>query len=275
MEDGKKRGKGDQTRGVAVGEGIGGRDSKRRQQICAWMDPLYVPESTKSRLTDLLEKYHGAFSLEEGERSETGLVSMQIDTGDSRPQRQQAQRMPFAVRNEVAKQLKAMQASGVIQPSESPWASPVVMVKKKDGTHRFCVDYRQVNSVTKRDSFPLPRIDDLLDQLGQSCYFSTLDLASGYWQIPVDPKSVPKTAFITHQGLFEVLVMPFGLTNAPAVFQRLMERVLSKLNLDDGPDFVFVYTDDVLVFLEHLNEHLEHLRRVLERIESAGLKLKP
>ena len=149
------------------------------------------------------------------------------------------------------------------------------MVKKKDGTHRFCVDYRQVNSVTKRNSFPLPRIDDLLDQLGQSCYFSTLDLASGYWQIPVDPKSVPKTAFITHQGLFEFLVMPFGLTNAPAVFQRLMEQVLSKLNPDDGPDFVSVYIDDVLVFSRKLDEHLEHLRRVLERIESVGLKLKP
>ena len=168
-----------------------------------------------------------------------------------------------------------MQTSEVIQPSESPWASPVVMVKKKDGTYRFCVDYRQVNSVTKRDSFPLPRIDDLSDQLGQSCYFSTLDLDSGYWQIPVDPKSVPKTAFITHQGLFEFLIMPFGLTNAPAMFQCLIERVLSKLNPDDGPNFVSVYIDDVLVFSRTLDEHLELLRRVLERIESAGLKLKP
>ena len=96
VEDGKKRGKGGQTRGVAVGEGIGGRDSKRRQQICAWMDPLDVPEPTKSSLTDLLEEYHGAFSLQEGELGETGLVSMQIDTGDSRPQIQQARRMPFA-----------------------------------------------------------------------------------------------------------------------------------------------------------------------------------
>ena len=111
------------------------------------MDPLDVPEPAKSRLTELLEEYHGAFSLEKGERGETDLVSMQIDTGDSRPRRQQARWIPFAVRNKVAKQLKAMQTLGVIQPSESPWASPVVMVKKEDGTHRFCVDYREVNFV--------------------------------------------------------------------------------------------------------------------------------
>ena len=112
-----------------------------------------------------------------------------------------------------------MQATGVIQPSNSPWASPVVLVRKKDGSHRFCVDYRDVNAVTKKDKFPLPRVDDLLDQLGEAQYFSTLDVASGYWQIRVHPESQPKTAFVTHQGLHEFRVMPFGLTNAPSVFQ--------------------------------------------------------
>ena len=103
------------------------------------------------------------------------------------------------------------QESGVIQPSNSPWASPVVLVRKKDGTHRFCVDYREVNAVTKKDKFPLPRVDDLLDQLGKAQYFSTLYLASGYWQIKVHPESQAKTA---HQGLHEFCVMPLGLTNA-------------------------------------------------------------
>ena len=122
-----------------------------------------------------------------------------------------------------------MQASGVIKPSESPWTSPVVLVRKKDGTLRFCIDYRALNSVTKPDLFPLPRINDLLDQLGKCKCFTTLDLKSRYWQIKVHGDSQEKTAFITHQGLFKFRVMPFGVTNAPAVFQRLMQRVLVEL----------------------------------------------
>ena len=186
-----------------------------------------------------------------------------------------ARRMPLAVRREVAKQLRDMQRAGVIQPSTSPWSCPVVMVKKKDGTQRFCVDYRALNAVTKADTYPLPRIDDLLDQLGDSRYFSTLDLASGYWQIRLSPNSQEKTAFSVPQGLFEFRVMPFGLTNAPAVFQRLMQQVLAGLNPEEGPDFVKVYIDDVLVFSPTLAEHIDHLRRVLVRIREAGLKLKP
>ena len=129
--------------------------------------------------------------------------------------------------------------------------------------------------MTKSDTFPLLRIDDLLDQLGDSRYFSTLDLASGFWQIRLSDSAVEKTAFSVPQGLFEFRVMPFGLTNAPAVFQRLMERVLAGLNPEDGPDFVKVYIDDVLVFSHNLEDHLEHLRLVLLCIREAGLKLKP
>ena len=226
-------------------------------------------------LQDFLEDHHQAFSLEPGERGETDMVQMEVDTGDVAPRRQPARRMPFAVRQEVAKQLKTMQASGVIQPSRSPWASPVVMVRKKDGSHRFCIDYRRLNMVTKPDLYPLPRIDDLLDQLGKSRYFSTLDLAAGYWQIRVHPKAIEKTAFITPQGLYEFRVMPFGLTNAPSVFQRLMQRVLMGLNPEEGPDFVSVYIDDVLIFSRTLTEHLQHLKLVIQRLLEAGLKLQP
>ena len=129
----------------------------------------------------------------------------------------------------------------------------------------------EFDAVTKADTFPLPRIND---QLGEAYYFSTLDLAAGYWQIRMHPDSVEKTAFITSQGLYQFQVMPFGLTNAPSVLQRLMERVLAGLNPENGPDFVAVYIDDIIVFSRTLEEHLQHLRQVIQRISGAGLKLK-
>ena len=135
--------------------------------------------------------------------------------------------------------------------------------------------YRHLNAITKADTYPLPRIDDLLDQLGCCKFFSTLDLASGYWQIRVDPESQEKTAFVTPQGWYEFKVMPFGLTNAPAVFQRLMQRLLTGLNPPSGPDFVAVYIDDLLVFSPTLEEHLEHLKAVIQRVSEAQLKFKP
>ena len=137
------------------------------------------------------------------------------------------------------------------------------------------MDYRNLNAVTKADTFPLPRVDDLLDQLHDCKYFSTLDLAAGFWQIRVHQKSMEKTAFATPQGLFEFRVMPCGLTNAPSVFQRLMQKVLTGLNPENGPDFVSVYIDDILVFSSSLEEHIHHLQLVLERIITANLKLKP
>ena len=204
----------------------------------------------KDSLCQLLLAQHQGFALDEGERGNTDVIQMSIDTGDATPRRLPLRRTPFAVRVEVAEQLRKMQAEGVIRPSSSPWASPVVLVRKKDGSLRFCIDYRSLNAVTKTDQFPLPRIDDLLDQLGKAKYFSTLDLAAGYWQVQMHPDSVEKTAFATYQGLYEFTVMPFGLKNAPGVFQRLMQRVLMGLNPEEGPDFVSVYLDDLLVFSE-------------------------
>ena len=238
-------------------------------------DETHLSTLEKRTLIECLSNYHEAFALDPNERGETELVQFTIDTGDEHPRRQPARRMPFAVREEVARQLKTMQENGVIRPSNSSWASPAVLVRKKNGTHRFCVDYRALNSVTKADTFPLPRIDDLLDQLGESKYFSTLDLAAGYWQIKVHPDSQAKTAFVTPQGLFEFQVMPFGLTNAPAVFQRLMQRVIIGLNPEEGPDFVSAYIDDILTFSRSWSEHMIHLRKVLERLVEAGLKLQP
>ncbi len=115
---------------------------------------------------------------------------------------------------------------GVIEPCQTSWASPVVLVTKKDGTTRFCVDYRKLNDITKKDAYPLPWIDDTLDALHGSTYFSTLDLYSGYWQVEMDQQDIDKTAFVTRQGLFRFTVMPFGLCNAPTTFERLMEVIL-------------------------------------------------
>ena len=163
-------------------------EEERRKKILEMVQLTDVPQTETEQLRAFLVDNHSVFSLDEGERGETSIVKMNIDTGDSLPRKQNPRWMPFMVRQEVARQLEGMQRNRVIQPSSSPWSSPVVMVRKKDGTHRFCVDYRSLNSITKADTFPLPRIDDLLDQLGGARYFSTLDMASGFWQIQMDPR---------------------------------------------------------------------------------------
>ena len=202
-------------------------------------------------------------------------MQLQIDTGDAPPSCQAPRHMPFAVRSKIDKQVQKMMDAGVIVKSRSPWASPVILVQKRNGDYRFCVDYRKLNEITKKDTFPLPRIDDLLDQLAHYKYFSSLDLAAGYWQVRVAPDSQSKTTFVTHHGLFEFRVMPFGLTNAPAVFQRLVQEVLEGLNPSGGPDFVTAYLDDILIFSKTLQDHMQHLRLVLNRLLAAGLKLNP
>ncbi|KAI9556842.1 pol polyprotein [Daphnia sinensis] len=158
----------------------------------------------------------------------------------------------------------------VIVPSNSAWAAPVVLVKKKDGEWRFCVDYRRLNAVTTKDVYPLPRIEDALSRMEGSRYFSILDMQAGYWQVEVDEQDRAKTAFITADGLFEFKVMPFGLTNAPATFQRMMDVVLAGLKWNS----CLVYLDDIVVFAPTVSQHLERLESVLQRIERAGLKLK-
>ena len=212
-------------------------------------------ESQGQQLTQLIGEYSDVFALNDAELGCTNMVRHSIDTGDNPPVKQRPYRTPIVYRKTISQMIDQMTEQGVIQPSMSPWASPVVLVPKKDGSQRFCIDYRRLNSLTRRDVYPLPRIDDILDTLGEAKYFSSLDLASGYWQVELDEDARQKSAFTSHRGLFEFLRMPFGLCNAPATFQRLMQVVLSGL---EGTS-CFVYLDDVLVVSQTFKEHLEHL----------------
>ncbi|XP_003370466.1 reverse transcriptase family protein, partial [Trichinella spiralis] len=160
--------------------------------------------------------------------------------------------------------------AGVIESASGPWSSPVVLVRKKDGSPRFCVDYRRLNAVTLVDAQPIPRIDDTLDALAGAKWFSTLDLASGYWQVEVAEKDLEKTAFSTPLGIFQFRVMPFGLCNASATFQRSMVKALRGLTWKT----CLVYLDDIIVFGKTEEEHLERLEGVLSRLQSVGLKIK-
>ena len=163
-----------------------------------------------------------------------------------------------------------MLEEGQIEHSVSAWSAPTVLVTKKDGTTRFCVDYRRLNARTKKDAFPLPRIDDSLNSLSGQAWFSTLDLASGYWQVRLSEEAKPKTAFATHLGLFQFAVMPFGLCNAPATFERLMSQVLRGLHWKS----CLVYIDDILVFGNDFESALHSLELVLNRVAEYGLQLK-
>ncbi|KAJ0556778.1 putative nucleotidyltransferase, Ribonuclease H [Helianthus annuus] len=171
---------------------------------------------------------------------------------------------------ELSNQLQELLDKGFIRPSFSPWGAPVLFVKKKDGTFRMCIDYRELNKLTIKNRYPLPRIDDLFDQLQGSSFYSKIDLRSGYHQLRVQEESIPKTAFRTRYGHYEFLVMPFGLTNAPAVFMDLMNRVC-KPYLDK---FVIVFIDDILIYSRSKEEHEQHLRLILELLKNEKLYAK-
>ena len=181
------------------------------------------------KLKALLLKFSDVFALDDSELGRTSVVCHSIDTGDRKPIKQQPYRTPIVQRDTIKKMVDEMQKQSIVQPSRSPWASPVVLVPKKDGGLRFCVDFRCLNSITRKDVYPLPRVDDIFDTLDGACYFTSLDLASGYWQVELDEDAREKSAFTTYHGLYEFIRMPFGLCNAPATFQRVMQAVLAGL----------------------------------------------
>jgi len=187
------------------------------------------------------------------------------------PVNARAYRLPPDQKDEVEKQLKEMLQKGLIRLNSSPYASPVLLVHKKDGTWRFCIDYRKLNAVTVKNKHPMLVVKELLDELASSCWFSKLDLRSQYHQIRVASKDIHKTTFMTHQGLYEFVVMSFGLTNAPATFQGLMNEVFAPL-LRKG---VFVFMDDILIYSETLEQHAQLLTAVLQILADNSLFAKP
>ena len=176
-------------------------------------------------------------------------------------------RMAPVEMKELATQLQDLLEKGVIRPSVSPWGAPVLFVKKKDGSMRLCIDYRELNKLTIKNKYPLSRIYDLFDQLKGAVCFSKIDLRSGYHQLKIKPEDIPKTAFRTRYGHYEFLVMSFGLSNAPAAFMDLMNRVFKKY-LDK---FVIVFIDDILIYSKTEEDHAEHLRITLEIVQKGEI----
>lgn len=200
----------------------------------------------------------------------TSILKHTINTGDAYPEAKTFYESNPVKTEFIRNEVKEMLKKGIIRPSTSPWAAPVVIVKKKDGTERFCVDYRQLNAITKPDRYPIPRISSLLESFREANWFSGLDLASGYWQVEMSKADREKTAFIIDGGLYEFNVMPFGLRNAPGTFQRLMNYVLRDLI----GKFVAVYLDDIIIYSKTYEQHIDHLNQVFEALRTAGLKIK-
>lgn len=222
----------------------------------------------REKIRSLLKKYDSVFATHEGDLGCTNLLSHDIPLLDDIPVRQRYRRLPPSEYEAVKTHINQLLESQVIRESCSPYASPIVLVRKKDGSLRLCVDYRLLNSKTRKDAFPLPRIEESLDALSGARWFSTLDLASGYNQVPVAEQDKPKTAFCTPFGLFEFNRMPFGLCNAPGTFQRLMQRMFG----DQQGQSLLLYLDDIIVFSSSVDQHLQRLEMVLRRLQTEGLK---
>ena len=225
-----------------------------------------LPACSSPNLTCVTQKYHKLFCNKPGYTENAWHCIPTVGNPVKVPPR----RIPTHYRTEVCKQIQTMLEEGIIRRSKSPWMAPAVFVPKKSGQLRIYIDYRELNKRTTKDSYPLPLPDEVQDQLAGSTVFSTLDLHSGYWQLPVSPSDQEKTAFCPGpgMGLYEFCRMPFGLSGAPSSFQRLMDKTLQDLS------FVTIYLDDILVHSKDEETHKEHLEVVFKRLSEAGLTLR-
>ena len=233
--------------------------------------PAEVSAEHTARLEQLLHQYEDILSRDEFDMGLTDLVQHEIDTGQEKPVRQSLRKTPLAYNEVIDKHVQSMLKQGLIEPSSSDWASNIVLVLKKDKSFRFRIDFRGLNLKTRKDIYPIPRIDASLDALAGSSWFFTLDLRSGYFQVPLKPEDAYKTAFVVRGGSYKWKVLPMGLCNSASTFQRLMNMVLSGLNYTS----CLVYLDDIIIMSRSLDEHLSRLEEVFQRIREAKLKLRP
>ena len=235
-----------------------------------WVGPL-VPENAVAA-TELVLAYHDVLVLESNELGCTSAIEHEIRIENDEPFKERFRHIPPPLLEEVHTSLRDMLEAGAIHPSQSPWCNVVILVQKKDGTLHFCVDCRHLNVCTKKDSYPLPQIQEALESMAGSVHFSSMDFKLGFWQIKMAPGSQQYTAFtVGNLGFYEFTRMPFGLCNTPVMFQHLMQNTLGELNLT----YCVIYLDDVIVFSRMEEEHLEHLCVVFERFQKFNLKLKP
>lgn len=236
----------------------------------------HLNQEEKDAINNICTEFNDIFHLPTDELTRTTATTHNIPTTNSQPVHVKTYRYPQVHKNEVNKQIDKMLTQGIIKPSTSPWSSPLwVVPKKQDASSerkwRIVIDYRKLNEITIGDAYPLPNIEDILDQLGHAQYFTTLDLASGFHQIPMNPADSPKTAFSTPNGHYEYTRMPFGLKNAPSCFQRMMNTVLVGLTNTQ----CFVYLDDVVLYGSTLDDHNRKLKNIFSRLRENNLKLQP
>lgn len=235
------------------------------------VDDIDLSELTPIRQNTVRKMLKPFTSMWHGKLGEVKITEHRIDlVPGARPVFSQPYRAGAESRKVIQKNVDELLQQGIIEPTKSQWASPVVLAPKADGSLRFCIDYRRLNTITKKDSYPLPRMDDCLDSLGTAKFFSTLDCNSGYWQVKVANDDKHKTAFTSHAGTFQWNRMPFGLCNAPATFQRTLDILLAGLRWKT----CLVYLDDVIIFSNSFEEHVQHVREVLSALQTAGLSLK-
>lgn len=223
-------------------------------------------DQQKNQINKLLEEFSDVFSDVPGK---TNVVECKKRLTTETPVKVRPYPIPFAIQEAVEQEVQDMLAQGIIEPSDSPYQAPIVVVKKKDGSIRLCIDFRQLNRVVVTDNEPIPRVDMMFAKLGQSRYFSKFDFTKGYWQVPMQDASKPLTAFQASSGLYQFRFMPFGIKTAPAVFTRLMRRVV------EGIPNIYHYFDDVLIATKTWEEHIITLTLFLERVRAAHLTIKP
>lgn len=250
------------------------RERSRENWIASQIRTQHLNTEEKEYLIDLCKEYNDIFANENEPLTSTNVVKHKIRTTDEIPIHSKLYRYPYIHKEEVDSQIDKMLRQNIIRHSHSPWCSPIWVVPKKPDASgkkkwRIVVDYRKLNEKTIPDRYPIPKIEEILDKIGRSQYFSTIDLFSGFHQIEIEPNDIEKTAFSTDNGHYEYLKMPFGLNNAPATFQRLMNHVLHGLI----GKTCLVYMDDVIVFSTSLQEHIEKLSKVFDRFRKCKLKI--